>query len=103
MNKNDVVKFHTPMADENPADRYLLLDDPAEAIAHAEKVNKIYPKCPMTASVRIEFLGKLVDGKLVPTDMFLRPISTVKPTDLATDPRLVYEQRGPNFAIRTIG
>jgi hypothetical protein len=100
MKENDVVKFHTPLSDENPADRYLLVDDPEECRRHAENVNKAYPNPPpMKARVDLEYLGKVVDGKLVPTTMYFRPIQTVNAEDLAVDPSFVYESRGPDFAI----
>lgn len=101
MKKNDVVKFHTPMPDENPNSRYLLLSDPEAERAHAERVNKLYPQCPTHPKVDIEYLGEVVDGKLVPTTLAFRPISTVKPDDLEADESLAYVDHGPKgFEIR---
>lgn len=101
MKKNDVVKFHTPMADESPNSRYLLRDDPEESRKHEEKVHSLYPNHPrMKPRVDIEYLGEVVDGKLVPTTMFLRPIQTVPAEDLTTDESFVVEDHGAEgFAV----
>jgi hypothetical protein len=100
MKKFSVVKFHTPLADESPASRYLLRDDPDESRKHAEELNKKYPQSPIKPRVDVEYLGEMVDGKLVPTTLTFRPISTVLADDLEVEPTLAYETRGGCFEIR---
>lgn len=86
MKKHDVVKFHTPFPDENPASRYLLLDDPAEVREHAARIDAAYPNLPKhPVRVEIEYLGKMENGKLIPTDMFIRPINSVGLADIIVD------------------
>jgi hypothetical protein len=84
MKKNDIVKYHTPYEDEDPNARYLLLDDPAERIAHQAELAKNWPnEAKIKPRVDIQYLGDVnAEGALVPTTMMFRPIHTILIEDL---------------------
>lgn len=86
MKKHDVVTFHTPMPDENPSHRWLLLDEPTEVHAHVARVKAAYPSDPMVAMAKIEYHGKFVGDKFeAATGFFERSIMTVRLSDLVAD------------------
>lgn len=58
LTKGGIVRFHTPMADENPEHRYILMDDPSIAEARAQKLREEgFPK--MKAMVEIKLVCSL--------------------------------------------
>jgi hypothetical protein len=64
MKKGDIVRLHTPLSNEGPNSRYLLLDE------------------PRLKRVDIQYLGEMKDGVHVPTDLTFAPIQRVDVSEL---------------------
>jgi len=59
MKKGDIVRFRDPVDEYERNARFVLLEEPAEIVAHNERVRRLYPGQPCVDTIEIADVANL--------------------------------------------